>query len=129
MRYSQAGLAIAKFSIATNEKTKDGTKTEWHNIVAFGKLAEICGEYLHKGDRAAITGRIQTSNWTDRDDIKRYSTEIVAAQMEMLGSKQSNHQNNHPPQLQTNGTPVDTNDLPTVGGRKFMDDDTEDIPF
>ena len=90
--YSQNGTTIAKFSIATSDKWKDKKSsevlkhTEWHRITAFGKLAEICGEYLFKGKQVCIEGRIQTNSW-EKDGIKRYSTEIIASKMEMLGGK------------------------------------------
>lgn len=92
MRYTPSGVAVANFSIATSETwtNKDGekeTRTEWHRIVAFGKLGEICGEYLAKGRQVYIEGRIQTRDWEDKEGIKRYTTEIVANQMIMLGSK------------------------------------------
>jgi single-strand DNA-binding protein len=94
VRYTQNGLAVATFSIATSETwlNKSGereTRTEWHRIVAFGKLGEICGEYLSKGKQVYIEGRIQTRDWEDRDGNKRYTTEIVASQMQMLGTKES----------------------------------------
>jgi len=90
IKYTPEGLAIAKFSMATKEqwKDKDGQKqdkTEWHNIVTFGKLAEICGEYLAKGKQVYIEGRIQTRSWDDKDGNKKYTTEIVANTMQMLG--------------------------------------------
>lgn len=90
VKYTPSGTAIANFSIATAEswKGKDGEKqerTEWHNVVAFGKLAEICGEYLHKGKQVYVEGRIQTRQWEDRDGNKRYTTEVVANTMQMLG--------------------------------------------
>jgi len=90
--YTPAGLAIAKFSIATSDTWKDKAtgdkreKTEWHRVVVFGKLAEICGEYLVKGKQVFIEGRLQTSSW-EKDGIKRYSTDIIASEMRMLGSK------------------------------------------
>ena len=92
IRYTPSGAAVANFTLATSEnwKDKDGQKqekTEWHKIVVFAKLAEICGEYLHKGKQIYIEGRIQTRQWEDRDGNKRYTTEIVANQMQMLGSK------------------------------------------
>ena len=91
VRYTPSGLAVANFSIATSETwtNKEGekeTRTEWHRIVAFGKLGEICGEYLAKGKQIYIEGRIQTRDWEDKDGVKRYTTEIVASQMIMLGS-------------------------------------------
>jgi single-strand DNA-binding protein len=92
VRYTPSGLGVANFSIATSETwtNKEGekeTRTEWHRIVAFGKLGEICGEYLSKGKQVYIEGRIQTRDWEDKDGIKRYTTEIVASQMLMLGSR------------------------------------------
>jgi single-strand DNA-binding protein len=92
VRYTPSGLGIANFNIATSETwtNKEGekeTRTEWHRIVAFGKLAEICGEYLSKGKQVYIEGRIQTRDWEDQNGVKRYTTEIVANQMLMLGSR------------------------------------------
>lgn len=93
IRYFQDGTAVANFSVATSEEWKDketGEKrerTEWHRIVAFKRLAEICGQYLAKGRQVYIEGRIQTREWDDRDGNKRYTTEIVANTMQMLGSK------------------------------------------
>lgn len=93
VRYTPDGTAVANFSIATSEQWKDKAtgekreKTEWHRIVAFRRLGEICGEYLSKGRQVYIEGRIQTRDWEDKDGIKRYSTEIVASQMQMLGSR------------------------------------------
>ena len=94
VRYSQAGAAIASFSVATTEtwKKQDGSKeelTEWHRIVAFGRLAEICGEYLQKGSKVFIEGRLQTRSWDDKDGQKKYTTEIVAREMKMLSPRGS----------------------------------------
>ncbi len=92
--HTQSGTTIAKFSMATTEKWTDKsskerqTRTEWHRITVFGKLAEICGEYLHKGKQVYIEGRIQTRSW-EKEGITRYSTEIIASSMEMLGGKRS----------------------------------------
>ena len=92
VRYTQSGTAVANFTIATSErwKDKDGQQqeqTEWHRIVAFARLGEICGEYLSKGSKVYIEGRIQTRSWEDKDGNKRYTTEIVAREMKMLDSK------------------------------------------
>ena len=91
IRYSPGGMAVVNFSLATSETfSKDGqkqTKTEWHKIVAFGKLAEICGQYLSKGKQIYIEGKIQTRSWDDKEGNKKYTTEIVANSMQMLGSK------------------------------------------
>jgi len=90
LRYTAAGVAVATFSLATSERYKDRNgeqqeKTEWHNIVAWRQLAEICGKYLQKGRQVYIEGRIQSRSYDDRDGNKRYITEIVADQMQMLG--------------------------------------------
>ncbi len=92
VRYTPSGAAVANFSIATSEEWKDkdsGEKqerTEWHRVVAWRRLGEICGEYLHKGSQVYIEGRLQTKSWEDREGNKRYTTEIVAQTMQMLGS-------------------------------------------
>ena len=92
VRYTPSGVAVANFSVATSEEWKDrdtGEKqerTEWHRIVAWRRLGEICGEYLHKGKEVYIEGRLQTKSWEDRDGNTRYTTEIVAQNMQMLGS-------------------------------------------
>ena len=90
LRYTPSGRAVANFSLATSEQwtNKDGEKeekTEWHRIVAWGRLGEICGEYLSKGSQVYIDGRLQTRAWEDRDGNKRYTTEIIAQTMQMLG--------------------------------------------
>ncbi len=92
MRYMPSGDAICNFSIATTDSWKDKSgekqeKTEWHRISMFGKLAEIAGEYLKKGSQVYVEGRLQTRKWQDKDGHERYTTEIVADRMQMLGSK------------------------------------------
>lgn len=91
VRYSQNGTAVANFRVATTETwKKEGEKeelTEWHRIVSFGRLAEICGEYLSKGSKVYIEGRIQTRKWEDREGNPRYTTEVVAREMKMLSPK------------------------------------------
>ena len=89
-RYTQSKTAVANFRLATTERWKDAQgnqqeATEWHRIVAFGRLAEICGEYLAKGSRVYIEGRLQTRKWDDSDGNTRYTTEIIAREMKMLG--------------------------------------------
>jgi single-strand DNA-binding protein len=92
IRYTQGGTCVAIFSIATSETWKNkGTgkkkeQTEWHRIVAWRRLAEICGEYLRKGRQVYIEGSLQTRKWEDKDGNKRYTTEVVASKMQMLGS-------------------------------------------
>ena len=95
LRYTGSGVAVATFTIATNEswKDQDGNmqeRTEWHNIVAWRKLAEICGEWLKKGKKVYVEGRIQTRSYDDKNTgQKRYITEIVADNMIMLDSRSS----------------------------------------
>jgi single-strand DNA-binding protein len=90
VKYTPSGTAVANFNIATNESwvTKDGKKeerTEWHKIVVWSKLAELCGEYLAKGRPVYLEGRLQTRDWNDKDGNKRYTTEIVAQTIQFLG--------------------------------------------
>ena len=98
---TQDGVVISKFSMATSEKWRDKNtgeiqdRTEWHRITAFGRLADICNEYLSKGRQVCIEGRLQTRSW-ERDGITRYTTEIIASQMKMLGSRIPNGENNSP---------------------------------
>jgi single-strand DNA-binding protein len=93
LRYTTSGVAVATFTLATNEswRDQDGNtqeRTEWHNIVAWRKLAEICGEWLKKGKKIYIEGRIQTRSYDDKNTgTKRYVTEVVADNMIMLDSK------------------------------------------
>ncbi len=90
VRSTPNGTSVTKFTLATDEKFTDRTgekqeRTEWHNIVAWGKLGEICGQYLKKGKLVYIEGRIRTDSWDDKESgQKRYRTEIVADQMKML---------------------------------------------
>jgi len=96
LRYTTSGTAVATFSLATNEAWRDADgntqeRTEWHNIVAWKKLAEICGEWLKKGKKVYIEGRIQTRSYEDKNTgTKRYITEIVASDMLMLDSRPTN---------------------------------------
>ena len=92
-RYMPEGGAITNISIATTDKWKDKNgemqeKTEWHRVAFFGKLAEIAGEYLKKGSQVYVEGRLQTRKWQDKDGQDKYTTEIVANVMQMLGSRQ-----------------------------------------
>ena len=92
IRYTADGQPVANFRIATSERWTDKNgqrqeRTEWHRIVAFGKLAEICSNYLSKGRQVYIEGRLQTRSYEDREGIKRFVTEIVAQNMQMLGRR------------------------------------------
>ena len=89
VRYTPGGQAVANFNIATNEAwtDKSGAKqerTEWHKIVVWGKVAELCGEYLSKGRQVYIEGRLQTREWNNKEGVKQYTTEIVANQVVFL---------------------------------------------
>ena len=101
VRYTQSGDAVASFSVATTEswKDKDGNqqeRTEWHNIVVWRKLAEVCGQYLHKGSRVYIDGRIQTRSY-EKDGVKKYVTEINAANLIMLDGAKGERADSAPP--------------------------------
>lgn len=99
MRTTPSGAQVASFSVATSlvwtdQSGQQQKKTEFHNIVAWRKLAEICGQYLHKGSKVYIEGRLQTTDWTGQDNIKRYRTEIVAENMIMLDRQGAGNGNN-----------------------------------
>jgi len=91
MKYGSSGNPFTTFTLATSDSwVKDGQReerTEWHRIIAFGKLAEICAKWLHKGKQIYLEGRIQTRSW-EQDGVKRYTTEIIAGTMQMLGSRE-----------------------------------------
>lgn len=92
VRYTGSGVAVATFSVATNESWRDPEgntqeRTEWHNIVAWRKLAEICGEYLKKGSKLYLEGRLQYRTYDDKNGVKRFVTEIVMDEMVMLDSR------------------------------------------
>ncbi|HPC48062.1 MAG TPA: single-stranded DNA-binding protein [Deltaproteobacteria bacterium] len=94
MRFTPQGRAVTNFSLATNEHWTDANgerqeRTEWHRVVAWGKLAETCAKLLAKGKQVYVEGRLQTRSWDDRDGNKRYTTEIVASAMQILGSPDS----------------------------------------
>jgi single-strand DNA-binding protein len=93
IRFTQSEIPVATFSVATTERWKDAEgnrqeRTEWHRIVAWRGLAEVCREHLHKGDKVFVEGKLQTRKWEDQDGNTRYTTEIVARDMEMLGGRQ-----------------------------------------
>ena len=126
VKYTPSGQAVAKFSIATDETYKDRNgeqqrRTEWHNIVAWRRLAEICGEYLVKGKLVYIEGRIQTRQWEDREGNKRNTTEIVAREMKMLSPKSEGDRSESSSQ-QSESTPA-----PAPAPSPEITDD--DIPF
>ena len=92
VRFTGGGQAVANFRIATSESWKDKNgqqqeRTEWHRIVVWGKLAELCGEYLKKGRQCYVEGRLQTREWTDKENRKNYTTEVVANAVTFLGGR------------------------------------------
>jgi len=102
LKFTPSGVAVANFSMATSEEWKDketGEKkeqTEWHKIVVWRRLAEICGEYLKKGSKVYIEGKLQTRSWEDSDGVTKYATEVVAHTMQMLGGKPQQDQQPRP---------------------------------
>ena len=135
-RYMPEGGAITNISIATTDKWKDKNgemqeKTEWHRVAFFGKLAEIAGEYLKKGSQVYVEGRLQTRKWQDKDGADKYTTEIVANVMQMLGSRQGmgggdREAGGERPQG-SGAKPAATGSKPAGKGK--FDDFEDDIPF
>lgn len=125
IRYTSGGTPVANFNLATKDTwtNKDGVKedrTEWHRIVAWGRLGQICGEYLVKGKLVYIEGKLRTRTWEDREGNKRYTTEILAQNMQMLspgGERTSTERD-------VGGKDLDLGEPP--GGGPFPEDD---IPF
>lgn len=135
VRYSPNGSAVANVTLATSESWKDKNsgekqeKTEWHRVVFFGRLAEIAGEYLKKGSQIYVEGRLQTRKWQDKDGHDRYTTEIVANEMQMLGSRggagaPSDNFNQDQPAAEGGGTSGTKKANTAVAG-----DFDDDIPF
>ena len=123
VRYTPSGLAVANFSIATTDrrKNKDGEfedQTDWHRITAFGKLGEICGEYLSKGKQVYIEGRIKYGSYENKDGQTVYTTDIIASQMQMLGPRDA-------------GASRDFGDASPTGmpAPPYDDKEDDDIPF
>jgi single-strand DNA-binding protein len=119
-RYLPSGGAVTNISIATSEKWKDKNtgqeqeKTEWHRIIFFNKIAEVAGKYLKKGSKVYIEGSLRTNKWQDKDGNDRYTTEIIAKELQMLDGKQSDNapaQNNSTAQNASSSF-IDDNDPP-----------------
>lgn len=124
VRYTPDGAAVANFSIATSDEWTDKAtgerkeKTEWHRIVAWRKLGELCGEYLSKGRQVYIEGKLQTRSW-EKDGVTRYTTEIVASDVQFLGSKDA--ANSYRP---SENVPSQGYEEPPLGAKR-----DDDIPF
>lgn len=126
VRYTQSNTAVANFSLATNERFKDRNgewqeRTEWHRIVAWGRTAEICQEYLKKGSLVYVEGPIQTNEWEDKDGHKRYTTEIKAQFMRMLDSRGD--------QAGGASSKPNKNSAASVEIDESFDDMDDDLPF
>jgi single-strand DNA-binding protein len=141
-RYTTGGDAVTNLRIATTEAWKDKSgekqeKTEWHTVVLFGRLAEIAGEYLKKGRPVYIEGRLQTRKYTDKEGVEKYSTEIVADRMQLLGSRDGGGGGGGAGDTDfsagpaTSGAPAKSGGgAPKGGGAKPKTDDfDDDIPF
>ncbi len=146
-RTTPNGQTVTSFSVATNFTWTDSSgqkqeKVEFHNIVAWRKLAEICNQYLSKGKRVYIEGRIQTRDWTGQDGVKRYRTEIIAENMIMLdggtsgqnfGQNQPNNQNDFKQSQPQNNEPVinldEDNETPNEPKNNDDEINVEEIPF
>ena len=135
VRFTQGGAAVANLRIATDETWKDQSgerqqRTEWHTVVAWRRLAEICGQYLSKGRLVYIEGKLQTRSWQDREGNKRYSTEIQADNMVMLGGGRSEEGQAAPaaqPAAAAQPAPAAAQPAPAAGSDSGTSDD--DIPF
>lgn len=126
VRYLEGGVAVANFSIATSEtyKDKNGNKvesTEWHNIVMWRGLAEVAEKYLKKGMQVYIEGKLRTRSWDDKDGHKRYTTEVLADNMVMLGKKDNNSGNQ---QSESPAPPTAASD-----SSASTNNSTDDLPF
>ena len=114
-RYTPSGSAVTNLSIATSESWKDKAtgekqeRTEWHNIVFFNRLAEVAGEYLKKGSQIYVEGQLRTRKWQDKQGQDKYTTEIVASEMQMLGGRETGSDSGQPAQQSAPAAPVDEN--------------------
>ena len=128
VRYTQDGRAIANISLATSDSWKDKNtgetvdRTEWHRVVFFNRLGEIVAEYLKKGSQVYVEGRLQTRKWQDKEGNDRYTTEIVANEMQMLGGRSSGGSYEAP--AKDDSAPAPTTAAPAVD-----DNFDDDIPF
>jgi single-strand DNA-binding protein len=139
-RYTTGGDAVTNIRVATTDTWKDKNgekqeKTEWHTVVFFGRQAEIAGEYLKKGRQVYIEGRLQTRKWQDKEGQDRYSTEIVADRMQMLGSRESGASAASVPsdpaerEPAAAGASAGVRKSAAAPAKKNVDDLDDDIPF
>jgi single-strand DNA-binding protein len=134
VRYGKNGNAIANISLATAESWRDKDsgeqqeRTEWHRVVFFGRLAEIVSEYLHKGSQVYVEGRLQTNKWQDKEGNDRYTTQIVANEMQMLGGR-GGSTNNQEPAVEKSTDASSEQNKQSSPNQSSTDDFDEDIPF
>lgn len=134
VRYMPSGNAVANFSIATSESWKDKqtgeqqTRTEWHRISCFNRLGEIAGEYLRKGSKVYVEGRLQTRKWQDTNGQERYTTEIIANEMQMLDGRGSNAGGFDSPSQSMSSAPAPQQHS-AAPAAPAIDDFDDDIPF
>lgn len=118
---------VASFSLATAFKGKDGQeKTEWHRIVAWGKTAELCGQYLRKGRQVYLEGRLQTREWTDKEGVKKYTTEVVATNVVFIGKKEETGPVSHAYPSQTSAYPPPA---PASNMSGYAHNSNDGVPF
>jgi single-strand DNA-binding protein len=141
VRYMPSGSAICNITVATSRQWKDKSsgdrqeETEWHRIVFFDRLAEIAGEYLKKGRPVYVDGRLKTRKWTDKDGVDKYSTEIVATDMQLLGSREGMGAPGEESAGASRGgggaasRPGATSQKPAAKSSTGFDDMDDDIPF
>jgi len=132
LTYAQSGTAIANMRLATSDryKDKDGQwqdRTEWHNVIAFGKSAEFCGNYTHKGSLLLVEGRLQTRKWQDKDGQDRYSTEVVANRVQCLDKREAS-QSEGQTRGQTRGQSQEPAQTPAGNVRDAFEIDSS-VPF
>ena len=135
-RYTTGGEAVTNISIATTDTWKDKAgekqeRTEWHRVAFFGKLAEIAGEYLKKGSQVYVEGRLRTRKWQDKDGQDRYTTEIMATEMKMLGSRAGAGEPREAPPEPRAAEPraAEARPAPAKKPAGKFDDLEDDIPF
>lgn len=136
VKYTAGGSAVVNTSVATNESWKDKQtgqqveRPEWHRIVVFGKLAEICARYLKKGGQVYFEGRIQTRKWQDNTGADRYTTEIIANEMQMLGGKPATSTSPPPAAGKTQAKDyAEATGASSTKATAPADDGFDDIPF
>ena len=121
IRFTQGGQAVTNFRIATTDSWTDKNsgqkqeRTEWHRIVVWGKLAELCGQYVKKGRQCYVEGRLQTREWMDKENRKQYTTEVVAQTVQFLGGKPEGAGAGPRPMANGNGHPADDFGAPPPG--------------